>query len=136
MIGGGPAGLKAAHALVKAGARGHAARERAGAGGLASSFDVQGARIERYYHFICRGDDDLLDTLAELGLEHRLHWKRSRMAYFVDGRALPVPDARWSCCASGRSPFIDRAAGPGLALKLAQRMHEDGPGAADGHPSG
>ena len=37
-------------------------------GGLASSFDVQGVRIERYYHFICRGDDDLVDTLAELGL--------------------------------------------------------------------
>ena len=69
VIGGGPAGLKAAHVLAKGGPRGDAARELAASlGGLASSFDVQGVRIERYYHFICRGDDDLIETLAELGL--------------------------------------------------------------------
>ena len=58
-------------------------------GGLASSFDVQGMRIERYYHFICKGDDDLQDTLAELGLGRKLRWRDSRMAYFVDGALYP-----------------------------------------------
>jgi hypothetical protein len=35
-------------------------------GGLASSFDVQGVRIERYYHFICKGTTGC--------------WRRSRAA--------------------------------------------------------
>ena len=68
MIGGGPAGLKAAHALVKAGVEVTLLESAPVLGGLASSFDVQGVRIERYYHFICQGDDDLVETLAELGL--------------------------------------------------------------------
>src|SRR5262249_28317672 len=58
-------------------------------GGLASSFEVDGVRLERYYHFVCRGDDELVSTLAELGLSSRLRWRSSRMAYFVDGRIYP-----------------------------------------------
>ena len=34
-------------------------------GGLASSFDVQGVRIERYYHFICKGDDELVQGIGK-----------------------------------------------------------------------
>ena len=89
VIGGGPAGLKAAHAARKAGAEVTLLESAPVLGGLASSFDLQGVRIERYYHFICKGDDHLVDTLAELGLSDRLHWRDSRMAYFVDGRLYP-----------------------------------------------
>jgi protoporphyrinogen oxidase len=89
VIGGGPAGLKAAHVLAKGGAQVTLLESAPVLGGLASSFDLQGVRIERYYHFICKGDDHLVDTLAELGLSHRLHWRDSRMAYFVDGRLYP-----------------------------------------------
>src|SRR5687768_12089929 len=89
VIGGGPAGLKAAHVLQKSGVHVTLLEGDQVLGGLASSFDVQGVRIERYYHFICRGDDELADTLTELGLQDRLHWVASRMAYFVDGRLYP-----------------------------------------------
>jgi protoporphyrinogen oxidase len=89
VIGGGPAGLKAAHVLMKGGAEVTLLESAPVLGGLASSFDVQGASIERYYHFICRGDDELVETLAELGLSHHLHWRSSRMAYFVDGKLYP-----------------------------------------------
>ena len=89
VIGGGPAGLKAAHVLAKAGAEVTLLEGSPVLGGLASSFDVQGVRIERYYHFVCKGDDHLVDTLAELGLADRLRWRDSRMAYFVDGRLYP-----------------------------------------------
>jgi protoporphyrinogen oxidase len=89
VIGGGPAGLKAAHVLAKGGLEVTLLEHSSILGGLASSFEVQGTRIERYYHFICRGDDDLLATLQELGLSARLRWKSSRMAYFVDGRLYP-----------------------------------------------
>jgi protoporphyrinogen oxidase len=92
-------------------------------GGLASSFDVQGTRIERYYHFICRGDDHLVDTLRELGLESRLHWRDSRMAYFVDGTLYPfltpVELMRF------RPLSVADRVRAGVAVKRAQRMKEE-----------
>jgi len=123
VIGGGPAGLKAAHAAVKGGAAVTLLESGPVLGGLASSFDVQGTRIERYYHFICKGDDDLQDTLAELGLSDRLHWRDSRMAYFVDGALYPFLTPLELLRFTPLAP-IDRLRA-GLALKLAQRMREE-----------
>ena len=123
VIGGGPAGLKAAHVLVKAGVDVTLLESSPVLGGLASSFDVQGVRIERYYHFVCKGDDHLVDTLAELGLLDRLRWRDSRMAYFVDGRLYPFLTPMELLCFSPLSlPDRIRA---GAAVKLAQRMKEE-----------
>jgi protoporphyrinogen oxidase len=123
VIGGGPAGLKAAHAMQKAGLHVTLLESDQVLGGLASSFDVQGTRIERYYHFICRGDDQLVETLDELGLTSRLHWVDSRMAYFVDGRVYPfltpLELLRFAPLA-----FHDRIRA-GVAVKLAQRLSEE-----------
>jgi protoporphyrinogen oxidase len=123
VIGGGPAGLKAAHHLVKAGADVTLLETSPVLGGLASSFDVQGVRIERYYHFVCKGDDHLVDTLAELGLQDRLRWRDSRMAFFVDGRLYPfltpVELLRFAPLS-----LADRLRA-GAAVKLAQRMKEE-----------
>ena len=123
VIGGGPAGIKAAHELVKAGAEVTLLESAPVLGGLASAFDVQGVRIERYYHFICKGDDHLVDTLAELGLSHKLRWRDSRMAYFVDGRLYPFLTPV-DLLTFGALPLRDRVRA-GAALKLAQRMRED-----------
>ena len=123
VIGGGPAGIKAAHALVKAGAEVTLLESSQVLGGLASSFDVQGVRIERYYHFVCKGDDHLVDTLAELGLSHRLRWRDSRMAYFVDGRLFPFLTPVELLRFAPLRPY-DRVRA-GLAVKLAQRMKEE-----------
>jgi protoporphyrinogen oxidase len=123
VIGGGPAGIKAAHALVKAGVEVTLLESSQVLGGLASSFDVQGVRIERYYHFVCKGDDHLVDTLAELGLSHRLRWRDSRMAYFVDGRLYPFLTPVELLRFSPLRPE-DRVRA-GLAVKLAQRMKEE-----------
>ena len=123
VIGGGPAGLKAAHVARQAGAEVTLLESAPVLGGLASSFDVQGVRIERYYHFICKGDDHLQDTLDELGLASRLRWRDSRMAYFVDGALYPfltpVELLRFSPLT-----LADRVRA-GIALKRAQRMREE-----------
>jgi len=123
VIGGGPAGIKAAHELIKGGARVTLLETAPILGGLASVFDVQGVRIERYYHFICKGDDHLVRTLDELGLSGKLHWRDSRMAYFVDGTLYPflTPVDLLSFAAL---PLRDRLRA-GAALKLAQRMREE-----------
>ena len=123
VIGGGPAGIKAAHSLVKAGADVKLLESGPVLGGLASSFDVQGVRIERYYHFICKGDDHLVETLAELGLSSKLRWRDSRMAYFVDGTLYPfltpLELLRF------RPLSLQDRVRAGLAVKLAQRLRED-----------
>jgi protoporphyrinogen oxidase len=123
VIGGGPAGLKAAHELVKQGVETTLLETSSVLGGLASSFEVQGVTIERYYHFICKGDDELVSTLDELGLGHKLRWRASRMAYFVDGRLYPFltpldlllfrPLSLW-----------DRVRA-GISLKRAQHLSEE-----------
>jgi protoporphyrinogen oxidase len=123
VIGGGPAGLKAAHTLVKAGVETTILETAGVLGGLASSFEVQGARIERYYHFICKGDDDLFETLQELGLSHRLHWRPSRMAYFVDGTLYPFLTP-FELLAFRPLSLLDRVRA-GLGVKLAQGMKEE-----------
>jgi protoporphyrinogen oxidase len=56
------------------------------AGGLASSVLVDGTPIERFYHFICRGDDDLIELAAELGIGDRLRWRPSRTSFLHEGR--------------------------------------------------
>ena len=123
VIGGGPAGMKAAQALQKQGAAVTLLEGGATLGGLASSFDVQGVRIEKYYHFICKGDDDLVETVEELGLASKLHWRDSRMAYFVDGTVYPfltpVELLRFRPLR-----FVDRIRA-GVAVKIAQRMKEE-----------
>ena len=123
VIGGGPAGLKAAHVLQKGGVSVTLLEADEVLGGLASSFDVQGVRIERYYHFICRGDDDLVDTVGELGLQDKLHWVPSRMAYYVDGRLYPfltpLELLRFSPL-----PLHDRIRA-GLGVKWLQRLREE-----------
>ena len=123
VIGGGPAGLKAAHTAIKGGASVTLLESGPILGGLASSFDVQGTRIERYYHFICKGDDHLQDTLVELGLSDRLHWRDSRMAYFVDGALYPFLTPLELLQFAPLRP-VDRLRA-GIALKRAQRMREE-----------
>jgi protoporphyrinogen oxidase len=123
VIGAGPAGLKAAHTLLKAGLEVTLLESSPVLGGLASSFDVQGTRIERYYHFICRGDDHLVDTLRELGLQDRLHWRDSRMAYFVDGTLYPFLTPGELLRFRPLS-LLDRLRA-GAAVKWAQRLREE-----------
>ncbi len=122
VIGGGPAGIRAAHRLQKGGVATTLLESAPVLGGLASSFDVQGTSIERYYHFICRGDDELVRALDEIGLGSRLRWKSSRMAYFVNGSLYPFLTP-FELLRFAPLSFTDRLRA-GLAVKWAQRHKE------------
>jgi protoporphyrinogen oxidase len=86
VLGGGLTGLTAAYELAK---RGHEVLlwERAPyLGGQASTFEVEGTRLERYYHHIFTGDLDMMDLIEELGLSERMLWLASKVGFFHEGQ--------------------------------------------------
>lgn len=85
VIGSGPMGLMAALQLVRAGHAVDVYERDDRVGGMSASFDFDGLRIERYYHFICKTDHPLFELLADLGLDDKLRWTDTRMGYYVDG---------------------------------------------------
>jgi protoporphyrinogen oxidase len=89
VIGAGLAGLTAARDLGRSGIRVIVLESDRDAGGLASSVVVAGRPMERFYHFICRGDADLIDLVDELGLSSRLHWRRTSTSYLHQGTLYP-----------------------------------------------
>ena len=89
IIGGGVAGLAAAYDLGRQGHRVTLCEAGPRLGGLAGSFDFGGVEIEKFYHFICKPDVDLLAIADELGLGDQVVWRHSPMGYFVDGHEYP-----------------------------------------------
>jgi protoporphyrinogen oxidase len=58
-----------------------------GLGGQAATLDVgEGLRLERYYHHLFTSDRHIAGLYDELGMPDELEWRRSSMAFFVEGR--------------------------------------------------
>ena len=89
IIGGGISGLSAAYELTKQGHEVTLLEREETLGGLARSVRVGERHIERYYHFVCGGDEQLISLIEELDLDHRLHWRGGRTSYYVRGRLYP-----------------------------------------------
>ena len=94
IIGGGVGGLGAGYELAKLGHQ-VALYERAPfLGGLASTFDVGGGRLERFYHHLFLSDQTIIGLLDELGLGDRLVWEDSKAGFFYQGRSYPFSTPR------------------------------------------
>ncbi|HTD28006.1 MAG TPA: NAD(P)/FAD-dependent oxidoreductase [Xanthomonadaceae bacterium] len=89
LLGAGPMGLMAAIELLRLGHEVDIYERDDRIGGMSASFDFDGLKIERYYHFICKTDHPLFELLAELGLSDKLRWNDTRMGYYFDGRMYP-----------------------------------------------
>ena len=89
IVGAGVAGLTAAYELTKAGCAVSVLEQRDEIGGLARSMALGGAPLERYFHFVCGGDEFLKQMADELGLAGRLHWVQADTSYYVAGRLHP-----------------------------------------------
>lgn len=89
IVGGGVAGLGCAYFLSQKGHQVSLFEEAPVLGGLAGCFDFDGLRVEKYHHFVCRDDSDLVDLLTRLGLHDELEWSPSRMKFFYRGKLYP-----------------------------------------------
>ena len=86
VLGGGLTGLTAAYELAKRGHEVLLLEQAPYLGGQASTFEVEGARLERYYHHIFTGDVDMMDLIEELGLSDRMLWLASKVGFFREGQ--------------------------------------------------
>ena len=94
VIGGGALGLSAAYRLARAGARVTVLEREDVVGGLAASFPVGGAHLEKFYHHLFRSDRVITRLIQELGLGDRLIWKQAKTANLVGGRICQMDPVR------------------------------------------
>lgn len=83
IIGGGLTGLAAAYTLKDA----VLLEKDSTLGGAASSYNLEGYNIERYYHHIFSIDEEIIALIRELSLEKKLEWRRATTGYYVKDRA-------------------------------------------------
>ncbi len=86
VVGGGLAGLTAAYELAKKGHQVLLFESQPYLGGQASTFEVEGTRLERYYHHIFTSDEDIIRLVEELRLGEAMQWLASKVGFFYEGQ--------------------------------------------------
>ncbi len=85
IIGGGLTGMSAADALTARGVRCTLYEREATLGGLAGSFQVDGAWLERFYHHLFTSDTAMAELIERLGYGHLLEWLPTSNSYYAGG---------------------------------------------------
>ena len=86
VVGGGLTGLTAAYQLAKKGHQVLVFEREPYLGGQASTFEIERTLLERYYHHIFTGDEEMVELIEELGLGDRMRWLASKVGMFHQGR--------------------------------------------------
>ena len=86
IIGGGVAGLTAAYELAKKGHSVAVFEKEAELGGQATTFPIEGTRLEKFYHHLFTSDRHILHLINELGLSPRMRWIDSQVGLFHGGQ--------------------------------------------------
>ncbi len=86
VIGGGMTGLTTAYRLTRAGYRVTVVEQNPQPGGMLSTFEMGGSRLEHLYHHIFTSDAHVLALADELGIADRVEWHEPRDALFAGGQ--------------------------------------------------
>jgi protoporphyrinogen oxidase len=89
IIGGGIAGLAAAHYVLKAGHTPVVLESSDQLGGLGTHFEHMEVSLDRYYHVVLDSDADLCGLMDEIGIGDRMVWQKTGMGFLVDGALYP-----------------------------------------------
>jgi protoporphyrinogen oxidase len=122
IIGGGMLGLSLGYVLAKAGAEVTVLEGKHHAGGLLDTIDVDGARIDKYYHCILNSDADLLELVEELDLADHVRFGPAKQGFYRDGRLYPMASGKDLLCFPPLS-LIERAR-LGLTILAAFRIND------------
>lgn len=90
IIGGGISGLTAAYWLLKAGHQATVFEAGPEVGGLASSVQVQGVYVDKFYHCILPSDTALLSLVEEIGLGENIYWQETEMGFLYRKHLYPL----------------------------------------------
>ena len=90
IIGGGLLGLTAALRLAQDGVRTEVFERAGELGGLVGSFELEGARVDRFYHVVLPSDDRVRGLAGELGLGGRFRFRPARVGFYDAGRLLSM----------------------------------------------
>ncbi|MFE6055295.1 NAD(P)/FAD-dependent oxidoreductase [Kitasatospora sp. NPDC056446] len=107
VIGGGFTGLAAAHELALAGVACRVLEREPYVGGLAGSFEVGGARLERFYHHWFSSDLEIRGLCAELGCSHLLQPHRTRTGVYYANSVYRL-SSPWDVLRFAPLPLPDR----------------------------
>ena len=89
VIGGGITGLSLAYFLLKKGIRTTVFEKEDHLGGAASTFELENAQAEKFYHHFFAQDSVAIDLLGELGIKDKLYWVYPKMGFFYEGKIYP-----------------------------------------------
>jgi protoporphyrinogen oxidase len=107
VVGGGIAGLAAAHRLREAGREVQVFEASGSVGGLAATYDTAGDRIEKFYHHLSANETTIVDLAENLGVGDRVEWRYGGDAYYVDGVEHPLNTA-WEIAAYPHLSIYDK----------------------------
>ncbi|MEF8780951.1 MAG: NAD(P)/FAD-dependent oxidoreductase [Haloferacaceae archaeon] len=93
VVGGGIAGLAAAHRLQERGFDVRVYEASDSVGGLAALYETAGDPIERFYHHLSKSEETIVELAEELGVGDRIEWRIGKNAYYVDGVVHPLDTA-------------------------------------------
>lgn len=85
VIGGGISGMTAAFYLVRAGKQVTIFEASDQFGGLGTFFPYRDTYLERFYHCLLPGDENLLTLLRDLGMDDRVYWHTAEFGFMHKG---------------------------------------------------
>jgi protoporphyrinogen oxidase len=107
VVGGGIAGLAAAHRLQERGYEVQVFEASEDLGGLAATYPTAGDRIEKFYHHLSKSEETIVELAEKLGLGEAVEWRVGKNAYYVDGVVHPM-DTAWQILAYPHLSFYDK----------------------------
>ena len=107
VVGGGIAGLAAAHRLRDHGHEVRVIEAGDDLGGLAATYETSGDPIEKFYHHLSKSEETIVELAEELGVGDAVEWRIGKNAYYVDGVVHPL-DSPWQILAYPHMSLYDK----------------------------
>ncbi|QCX01650.1 NAD(P)/FAD-dependent oxidoreductase [Aggregatimonas sangjinii] len=94
IIGGGFMGVVLAHEISKNDAKATIFERDSQLGGLTTYQDYGDFVWDKFYHVITPTDQELVELLQEVGLDKKLHWRRSLTGYYTDKKFYSLSSSK------------------------------------------